>query len=99
MQLNNKLREALEALLDVVRDWDDHIPPAIREGELQEAYCKAEAALDAPPKNCDRFATVKDAAIAFARERQDAPQPSPDFTFSAWLLAPASEKKGGNDGR
>ena len=49
-------------------------------------------ALAVPPRNCDRFATVKDAAIAFARERQDAPQPCPDFTFSAWLLAPAAAK-------
>ena len=57
------------------------------------------AALAAPPRNCDRFATVKDAAIAFARERQDAPQPCPDFTFSAWLLAPAPEQKGANNGR
>jgi hypothetical protein len=53
------------------------------------------AALAAPPRNCDRFDTVKDAAIAFARERQDAPQPCPDFTFSAWLFAPAKKKEGG----
>ena len=52
-------------------------------------------ALRMPPRNCDRFATVKDAAIAFARERQDAPHPCPDFTFSAWLLAPAKKKEGG----
>lgn len=53
--------------------------------------------LAAPPRNCDRFATVKDAAIAFARERQDAPQPCPDFTFSAWLFAPATKQKGEAD--
>ena len=63
-------------------------------------YCEdvakiVDAALSAPPRNCDRFATVKDAAIAFARERQDAPQPCPDFTFSAWLFALATEKEGG----
>ncbi len=57
------------------------------------------AALSAPPKNCDRFNSVKDAAIAFARERQDAPQPCPDFTFSAWLFATAAERKGGNNGK
>ena len=54
-----------------------------------------EAEIGRPRRNCDRFDTVKDAAIAFARERQDAPQPCPDFTFSAWLLAPATEQEGG----
>lgn len=53
----------------------------------------ARTALAEPPRNCDRFATVKDAAIAFARERQDAPQPCPDFIFSAWLFTKAKGEK------
>lgn len=63
--------------------------------ELRGMVCRA---LDAPPRNADRFATVKDAAIAFAREKTDAPQPCPDFNFSAWLLAPATEKEGESNG-
>lgn len=48
-----KLREALEVLLNTMCNWDDHLPPVIREGELREAYRKAESALAAPPRNCD----------------------------------------------
>ena len=54
----------------------------------------ANAALAAPPRNCDRFETVKEAAEAFARERQNMPHPCPDFTFSRWLLTPV-KKEGG----
>lgn len=76
--------------------WSDHVyhPYAI---ELAEEACdrmNQEAEIGRPRRNCDRFDTVKDAAIAFARERQDAPQPCPDFTFSTWLLAPATEQEG-----
>ena len=51
MQTNNKLREALETLVDVVDTWKDHFPSAIREGELAKAIKKAEAALAEPVKN------------------------------------------------
>lgn len=58
----------------------------------------ANAALSAPPRNCDRFSSVKEAAMAFAAEVRDKPHPCPDFTFSAWLYAPATEQKGETDG-
>ena len=48
-----KLREALETLVDIVDAWKDHLPPVIRDGELSKAIKKAEAALAAPPRNCD----------------------------------------------
>lgn len=51
MQTNNKLREALETLVDVVDAWKDHLPPVIRDGELARAIKKAEAALAEPVKN------------------------------------------------
>jgi hypothetical protein len=60
---------------------------------VDELICRIQALENRPKRNCDRFDTVKDAAIAFARERQDAPQPCPDFTFSAWLLALARRTK------
>lgn len=51
---------------------------------------KAREALAAPVRNCDRFATVKDAAIEFSKLRNN-PHPCPDFVFSEWLLAIAEE--------
>ena len=57
-----------------------------------EIYQTAERALFEPPRNCDLFATVKDAAIEFSKLRNN-PHPCPDFIFSEWLLAPAT--KGG----
>jgi len=88
-----KMREALKSCLDFIMRLDRAFNPFMQ-GMLEDAIAKAHAALAAPARNCNRFATVKDAAIAFARERQDAPQPCPDFIFSAWLLAPATEKEG-----
>lgn len=80
------MREALEEIDRVVFDKRRHTKEEV------EAHRLATEALTVPPRNCDRFATVKEAAIAFARERQDAPQPCPDFIFSAWLFAPAAER-------
>lgn len=51
MKTNNKLRKALETLVDVVDTWKDHLPPVIRDGELAKAIKKAEAALAEPVKN------------------------------------------------
>ena len=53
MQTNNKLREALENLVDLVDAWKDHLPSAIREGEVSNALDKAEAALAEPVRNCE----------------------------------------------
>lgn len=41
---------------------------------------------DKPLRNCDKYTTVKDAAIAFSKRRNN-PHPCPDFTFSVWLYA------------
>ena len=51
MQTNNKLRKALETLVDVVDAWKDHLPPVIRDGELAKAMKKANAALAEPVRN------------------------------------------------
>ena len=94
-----KLREAVKAVVDVGYPHNfQREAPHIRGYcyDITRAIDKCFAALSTPPRNCDRFATVKDAAIAFARERQDAPHPCPDFTFSAWLFAPATKQKGEN---
>ena len=83
-----------EALADFVEAYEEDSDIDIE--IMSKAYEKAKSALSAPPRNYDRFNSVKDAAIAFARERQDAPYPCPDFTFSAWLFATATEQKGEN---
>lgn len=64
MQTNNILREALEALVDVVEAWQDHLPSAIREGEVSAALDKANAALAEPVRNCE-VGTVAEQAKRF----------------------------------
>ena len=88
-----KLREAVGYILKYAdcaacRDHDEHTRHYI-----DQIRKWAQAALAAPARNCDRFATVKEATEAFARE-QDMPHPCPDFTFSRWLLTPV-KKEGG----
>ena len=56
----------------------------------KDAHWLATTALTTPPRNCDMFATVKDAAIEFSKLRNN-PHPCPDFVFSEWLLAIAEE--------
>jgi hypothetical protein len=66
------LREALEKLADAVRNyfgWDD--APAVHDRDDPTAYFCSEmsaalAALAAPARNCDRFATAEEAVVAFA---------------------------------
>lgn len=65
MQTNNKLREALETLVDVVEAWQDHLPSAIREGEVSAALDKANAALAEPVRNCE-VGTLEEQAFRFA---------------------------------
>lgn len=65
------LREALGKLTDAVRNyfgWDD--APAVQDRDDPTAYFCAEmsaalAALDAPPRNCDRYGDAKSALDAF----------------------------------
>ena len=84
-----KLREALITIRDKAHEQyvNDY---GIDTVWIQDV---ANAALAAPARNCDKYATVKEATEAFARE-QDMPHPCPDFTFSRWLLTPV-KKEGG----
>ena len=98
------LREAVVALLDALDSLgcDEatatlaaFVPDmADSSAKCLAAFRKAKDALSAPPRNCDRFNTVREAAIAFAAEYQKQPHPCPDFIFSRWLLATAAEQKG-----
>jgi hypothetical protein len=94
-----KLRDALETLVDLVDAWKDHLPSAIRDGELSEALEKANSALDAPPRNCDRpeCATLEMATKTWIQEEFPYSKQMADVrTFDVWLFAPATE--GGNNG-
>ena len=83
-----KMREALSGLLEIV---------CIDCNSSYKVDCKcikcprvvaAEAALSAPPRNCDRFINAKDAIKAFVRETGE----TMAFEFIKWLFA---EAKGG----
>jgi hypothetical protein len=67
MKTNNKLREALATLVDVVDAWKDHLPSAIREGELSKAIEKAEDALAEPVRNYE-VGTVEEQYSRMFRE-------------------------------
>lgn len=76
-------------------------------------YQMIEAALSAPLRNCDRFADELDAQLAFLnevwlisidRDRMDEQDEYDNWTdemrkrYGRWLLAPAAERKGEEDG-
>lgn len=87
------MREALLKITGLFRDID-----LTNDTPENEAYAIAAFALSAPARNCDRFKSVKEAAIEFSK-RRDNPQPCPDFTFSEWLFEQAEERKGEVNGR
>lgn len=66
--------------------------------EMASALDKAKAALAAPPRNCERFQTKEDAAMAFNKERSVFIPQSILWQLGEWLdwlFAPATEKEGG----
>ena len=99
-----KLREAVDAIISGYEksdlcdmnygEWCHDSANICVNVPLCKAIHEARTALAAPARNCDKYATVKEATEAFARERQDMPHPCPDFTFSRWLLTPV-KKEGG----
>ena len=93
-----------EALKTVKRYFDGYTV------NVPEMRSQVDAALAAPPRNCDRFADETDAQIAFLNEvcfigvttlKDD---PFDGWTnlmkerYAKWLLAPATKKEGGANG-
>ena len=109
MKTNNKLREALEKCANMGEQIDcqlgssDETVYAFRDERCLAhniSEC-ARAALAAPPRNCDKYPTFNDAIRALADKRgwHDAKWDSERYCILAsWLLAPATEKEGGNNG-
>lgn len=90
----DKMRDALEEQL---RYWNAHV----RTRDEEEMRKRTEAALAAPARNCDRFATAEEAVAAFAdhlrawENEHGVLSEYPDHTVQvpagafAWLFAPA----------
>ena len=103
MGTNNKLREALESIVAIC----DSIEPMTYAEERLIVYNTAKAALAAPQKNCERFATVDEARKAheaicekYVKCHHGCPLNNEEHyssydCFEAWLFAPATEKEGG----
>lgn len=106
-----KLREALSTaiILLMACEWPDDAPMK----DIAEVMDEIGKALAAPQRNCDRFADELDAQLAFLNEvwlisidretmtEQDAYENWTDemrTRYGRWLLAPATEQKGDNDG-
>ena len=76
------MREALRACLDFIGRLDRAFNPFMQ-NLLEDAIAKANAALAAPARNCDLFATELDARQAWKRETHC----TGDYRY--WLFAPA----------
>jgi hypothetical protein len=91
-----KLREALEnvakQLTDATEDENFGEDVMYLVGCMRTMSQKCRTALAAPPRNCDRFATLPDALAAW----RDI-DPREAGPFDLWLFASATEKEGGDD--
>ena len=87
-----KLAHDMRGFISCWREWKmPGSPFRLTDSDWFADFTKrAEALAGKPLRNCERFDSVKEAAIAFAHERKDQPQPCPDFMFSAWLLDPVN---------
>ena len=87
---NNKIREALVKAQTalVICEW----PDGTRMEGVAELLCQIDAALSAPPRNCDRpeCATTKAAQDVWRKEDGG------ETAYYEWLLATATEKEGGD---
>ncbi len=95
------LREALESCLDFIMRIDRAFNPFMQ-GLLENAVAKANAALAAPARNCDRFQTgdrltdAVSALNAYANEKEHEPvrrwNESDWRRFLDWFFAPAKQE-------
>lgn len=96
-----KLREALKRAWLFVSATRESFA-FVHEGRIErDKLCDdIDAALSAPPRNCERFQTVKQAKEAYCAEvrRVYIWDGCETERLVDWLLAPAMEQKGDNDG-
>ena len=95
MEANNKvMREALIKIRDELHNPNHN--QAIRDLEIEQL---CDAALAAPPRNCDRFNTKEEAAMAFANEKKRWIPQGVLWELAPWLdwLFATAETKGENE--
>lgn len=101
MLTNNKLREAVQALVSEIGCYSSDSLEVVWCGISGETIKKAHAALSDPPRNCEMFSTVDEALKAWDDYLEKHPELPPSCKTSGaiipWLFAPATETEGGND--
>ena len=112
-----KLREALVKCREIALQWQaDEAAGVAGTTDKPHARSAAEAVVDmefeinaalaAPPRNCDRFANAVEAMAELKRVHsycakenrrclEDCPDCGKEWCSLAWLFAPATEKEGG----
>ena len=105
------LREALDEILSYIESFHKYITPD-KGKELTALFAvadtirnKARAALSAPARNCERFATADDAKREFnylwnfVWQRGGGCLAERNYVeeFERWLFAPATEQEGGEE--
>ena len=97
-----KLREALEHIKDrlphMLQYMRVHWEDASAGGYFDELMLVTDAALSAPPRNCDLSKVVEDPWRAWLDDESNWEDGNPKLEIHDWLLAPATEKEGGDDG-
>ena len=98
-----KLREAVCEILSYIESFHKYITPG-KGKKLTALFAVADtirnnarAALAAPPRNCDRFASAEEAWDAYDEwvDSYRAQGKTEPFNEFGWLFAPATEKEGG----
>lgn len=84
------MREALESCLNFIVRIDRAFNP-LMQSLLEDAVAKAKAALAAPPRNCDRFATANDAVEAYIAAHPHGDEPDAS-TYGSWLFAKVNKE-------
>jgi len=84
---------AIRSALKTIAELAEFVPPercreASNEHTLMLVAEKARAALAAPPRNCDRFASFKEAFDTWCVEVNPKPN-TPIAIFAIWLFTPA----------
>lgn len=91
-----KLRNACANIAEYARAAMCHATDTHVLGYLNQIEGWAKAALSAPPRNCDRFATADEAFHAW-NNTVDTPGGGTYVGLMDWLYAPATEQEGGKD--
>ena len=81
------MREALDDILELIDKW--RTDNMMEHWQYSQLFDIADAALAAPPRNCDRYS--HDGALSvWAAEKEN----GKNGCFDEWLYAPATEQKG-----